>query len=112
MNEIANAEFFIGLGSGLSWLAWALGKKVVMIAGHSAPDSEFQEDNYRIYNPNICCNCWGDPSAKWDAFNWTWCPRHEGALRQFECTSKITPKMVMEQVEVLLADLAAGKTKN
>jgi len=106
-NEIASAEFFIGLGSGLSWLAWGLGKKVVMIAGHSSPDSEFKEDNYRVFNPEVCNNCWGDPAAVWNPFNWTWCPRHEGDLRHFECTVKITPKMVIEQVERLIRDKTA-----
>ena len=27
VNELANAEFFIGLGSGLSWLAWSIYRK-------------------------------------------------------------------------------------
>ena len=112
VNEIYNSEFFIGLGSGLSWLAWGCGKKVVMIAGHSAPNSEFQEDNYRVYNPNVCSNCWGDPLAVWNAYNWTWCPRHEGDLQEFECTKMITPKMVIVKVEELIKDLEKSLTKN
>ena len=112
VNEVSNAEFFIGLGSGLAWLAWGCGKKVVMIAGHSDPSSEFQEDNYRVHNPLVCSNCWGDPSAVWNAGNWTWCPRHEGDLRMFECTTKITPKMVMAQVDRLIVDLEKQNSRS
>jgi autotransporter strand-loop-strand O-heptosyltransferase len=30
---LRHADFFIGLSSGLSWLAWAVGTPVVMISG-------------------------------------------------------------------------------
>ena len=45
---LLGCEFFIGLASGLAWLAWALGKKVVMISGFSEPFEEFQSNNIRI----------------------------------------------------------------
>ena len=35
---LKHAEFFVGLSSGLSWLAWAAGTPVVMISGFHAPD--------------------------------------------------------------------------
>jgi autotransporter strand-loop-strand O-heptosyltransferase len=38
---LRHASFFIGLGSGLSWLAWASGIPVVLISGFSLPNSEF-----------------------------------------------------------------------
>jgi hypothetical protein len=38
---IKHAEFFIGLSSGLSWLAWAVGTPVVMISGFTHPTNEF-----------------------------------------------------------------------
>lgn len=38
---LRHASFFIGLGSGLSWLARAAGIPVVLISGFSLPNSEF-----------------------------------------------------------------------
>jgi hypothetical protein len=29
INELKWCEFFIGVGSGLSWLAWSIGKKLL-----------------------------------------------------------------------------------
>ena len=47
ITDIFNCDFFIGLGSGLSWLAWALDRKVILISSFSAPYSEFYTP-YRI----------------------------------------------------------------
>ena len=49
-NVLQNAEFFIGLPSGLAWLNWALGKKTIMISGISEHFCEFKEDMYRVEN--------------------------------------------------------------
>ena len=38
---LKHAEFFVGLSSGLSWLAWAVGTPVVMISGFTHPTNEF-----------------------------------------------------------------------
>ena len=105
VNQIMNGEFHLGLSSGLSWLAWALHKKVLMVSGHSGPHCEFQEDNYRVFNTDVCNDCWSDPRVAWDPHNWIWCPRHEGTVRHFECTIQITPKMVMDKIEDLIEDL-------
>jgi ADP-heptose:LPS heptosyltransferase len=40
---LQHCEFFIGVSSGLSWLAWACGKKVVMISGITKKENEFKE---------------------------------------------------------------------
>jgi autotransporter strand-loop-strand O-heptosyltransferase len=97
MSQIYNSEFFIGLGSGLSWLAWALDKPVVLISGFSKPFAEF-ETPYRIINESVCNGCWNDPNLKFDKADWMWCPRG----RNFECSSKITPEMVIEKINTLL----------
>ena len=34
-------DFFIGMSSGLSWLAWACNTKVVMISGVTIKENEF-----------------------------------------------------------------------
>lgn len=94
--ELQNCEFFIGVGSGLSWLAWALGKKVVMISGFSEPFCEFKENNIRIINKNVCNGCFN--KYTFDRGDWNWCPRHKNTYRQFECTKNITPKMVIDKI--------------
>ena len=97
MAQIENCEFFIGLGSGLSWLAWAVGKPVVLISGFSKPFAEF-ETPYRIINENVCNGCWNDPKETFDKGDWTWCPRG----KNFECTASITAEMVMSKINNLL----------
>ena len=97
MSQISNSEFFIGLGSGLSWLAWALNKPVVLISGFSKPFAEF-ETPYRIINEKVCNGCWNDPSLTFDKSDWMWCPRG----KNFECSSGITPEMVIEKISILL----------
>jgi hypothetical protein len=46
--DIMNADFHLGISSGLSWLAWALGKHVVMISDISPKWHEFQTDITRF----------------------------------------------------------------
>ena len=98
MNVIYHAEFFIGLSSGLSWLAWAMEKKVVMIANFSAEWHEFQ-DCVRITDKALCHGCWNMPFHKFDAGDWNWCPIHKGTNRQHECHKKITPETVFETIK-------------
>lgn len=46
--EMYHAEFHLGVSSGLSWLAWALGKHVVMISDVTPKWHEFQSDVSRV----------------------------------------------------------------
>jgi autotransporter strand-loop-strand O-heptosyltransferase len=46
--DILHAEFHLGVSSGLSWLAWALGKHVVMISDVTPKWHEFQSNVTRI----------------------------------------------------------------
>ena len=84
-----HAEFFVGLSSGLSWLAWAAGTPVVMIAGFTHPTNEFATP-YRVINYHTCNSCWNDPAHRFDHKDFLWCPRHKDTPRQFECTRLIT----------------------
>jgi len=86
---LRHAEFFIGLSSGLSWLAWAAGTKVVMISGFTLPNNEF-ETPYRVINYHACNGCWNDVRHRFDHKDFLWCPRHKDTPRQFECTRLIT----------------------
>jgi len=100
ISAIYNSEFFIGLSSGLSWLAWALEKPVVMISNFTEANHEFS--CHRVTNTNVCHGCWNDPQYKFDKGDWDWCPVFKGTDRQFECHTQITPEMVIEQIKKLL----------
>lgn len=90
---LKHADFFIGLSSGLSWLAWAAGTPVVMISGFTHPTNEFATP-YRVINYHACNGCWNDPKHRFDHHDFLWCPRHAGTDRQFECTRLITAEQV------------------
>jgi autotransporter strand-loop-strand O-heptosyltransferase len=90
---LKHAAFFVGLSSGLSWLAWAAGTPVVMISGFTHPVNEFATP-YRVINYHACNSCWNDPKHRFDHHDFLWCPRHAGTSRQFECTRLITAEQV------------------
>jgi autotransporter strand-loop-strand O-heptosyltransferase len=101
MIDIKHAKAFIGVGSGLSWVSWALNTPTVMISGFSYPYTEFQ-DCVRIFpkDPKTCTGCfnryWLDPG------DWEWCPEHKNSPRQFECTKNITPDLVINSLNKIL----------
>lgn len=100
IKKIQNCEFFCGLGSGLSWLAWALNKRVVLISGFSEPWTEFQSDCIRIYAPdNVCRGCWNWPGNVFDKNDFFWCPKHKNTSKHFECSKSITAAMVIKQIQ-------------
>ena len=94
---LKHCEFFIGVSSGLAWLAWGCGKKVVMISGVTLPSNEFITDCVRIYNENACYGCWNRPehADKFVVFNTKLCPEN----KNWECSRKISPKMVLEKIK-------------
>jgi len=101
MVDIRDAKLFIGVGSGLSWLSWALNTPTIMISGFSYPYTEFQ-DCERIYpeDPKTCRGCF---NRKWlDPGDWEWCPDHKDTPRQFECTKTIKPDQVIVSIKKLL----------
>jgi len=101
---LAHADFFVGLSSGLAWLAWTVGTPVVMISGFTHPNNEFYTP-YRVINYHTCNSCWNDPKHIFDHHDFFWCPRHKGIDRAFECTRLITPahvKSVISRIPGLL----------
>jgi autotransporter strand-loop-strand O-heptosyltransferase len=98
MNYLWHSEMFIGLGSGLSWVSWALGKKTVLISGFSRPNCEMTDCERIFVNDtlNTCNGCFND--FRLDPADWNWCPRHKGTSRQFECTKSIKPNTVIEKL--------------
>lgn len=80
---LEHADFFIGLGSGLSWLAWASNIPVILISGFSLPNCEFYTP-YRVINTHGCFGCWDDVNINFDhkVFSgWPETQRHRPAIR-------------------------------
>ena len=92
---LRHAHAFVGLSSGLAWLAWGANCPVVMISGFTHPDNEFATP-YRVINWHACNSCWNDMRIRFNHKDFLWCPRHAGTPRQFECTSLITAEQVKQ----------------
>lgn len=99
---VKDADFFVGLSSGLSWLAWGCGVPVVMISGFTHPTNEFYTP-YRVINYHACHSCWNDMRIDFDHFDFLWCPRHKNTDRHFECTRMISSQHVIRIIESIPA---------
>ena len=102
VNYIQHAEFFIGLSSGLAWLAHALNTKIAIIANFTDKEHEIplSEPNYkRINNEAVCNGCFNKTKHKFNSGDWEWCPEHKNTDRQFECHTSITPKQVFNEIK-------------
>jgi autotransporter strand-loop-strand O-heptosyltransferase len=104
MNLIYHSEFYIGLSSGMSWIAHAMGKPVAIIANFTEDWNEFglsTSDYIKITNKNVCHGCWNKINIDhtFDKHDWYWCPKHKGTEKQFECHTSITPEMVLENIK-------------
>lgn len=101
---IEHCEFFIGLSSGLTWLAHAAGKPVCMISNFSEDWHEIDlsvEDYIRITDKSVCHGCWNlvGKEFTFDYNDWYWCPKYKGTPQQFECHKVITPQKVYEKIQ-------------
>jgi len=94
---LKHAEFFVGLSSGLSWLAWTMRTPTVLISGMTHPTNEFVTP-YRVINYHACNSCWNDPLAPYDRTDYLTCARHKNTPRQFECTRLITAEQVKQTI--------------
>lgn len=101
VNLLYHADFFIGLSSGLSWLAWGVGVPVILISGFSLPQTEFYTP-YRLINYHACNGCWTDSSIEFVHNDFAWCPRHKDTARQFECTRYISASQVKRRVDEIM----------
>jgi len=100
LHMIHYADFFIGISSGLTWLAEAAGTKAIIISGITMPHTEY-DTPYRVINRLVCHGCYNDLRVDWKAP----CPRHQGTPREGECSRKIHPKQVIEMIDRLRRDL-------
>lgn len=101
INDMSTCEFFIGLGSGLSWLSWSLNLPTILISGFSEEWAETKDNTYRVINKSVCHGCFN--KYKLDPGDWNWCPVYKGTPHQFECTKSITSDMVIEQIRKIIS---------
>jgi autotransporter strand-loop-strand O-heptosyltransferase len=100
LHEIESSQAFIGISSGLAWLAWASTTPVIMISGFTENYNEMQSV-VRINSPaGKCSGCFN--SHRLDPADWNWCPVHKGTHRQFECSKTITSETVIEKLKGVL----------
>ena len=100
INYIEHSEFYIGLSSGMAWVAHALGKPVAMIANFTEDWNEFdlnEEDYIRITNKDVCHGCWHTEHI--NIGDWNNCPKHQNTDKQFECHTSITPELVFDKIK-------------
>ena len=104
INLLNHCEFFIGLSSGMAWLAHALGKKVAMISNFTEDWTEFDlslDDYIRITDKSVCHGCWNKINIDhtFNSSDWYWCPLHKDTERQFECHKSISVNDVVEKIK-------------
>ncbi len=100
INYLKHAQMFIGIGSGLSWLSWAVGCKTCLISGFSYPYTEMQECIRISPDDSLCAGCFN--RYKLDPSDWNWCPDHKNTPRMFECTKSITGQQVISAIQDFL----------
>ena len=108
---LKHADFFVGLSSGLAWLAWAAGTPAVIISGFTHPTNEFTTP-YRVINWHTCNSCWNDPALRFKHDDFLWCPRHQGTSRHFECTLLITGAYVTSVIDRTIRETQDSKTRH
>lgn len=116
---LKSARLFIGLPSGLSWLAYAVGTPHVLIDGMSDPAIE-APTKYTVVPPyGKCRNCWSFADQNqfkryqqcfnyWGGYDY----KHKEPIKkfgpnkfeQYECTKSIDPQWVIGQVFKALKD--------
>lgn len=100
ISTIRKSSVFIGIGSGLSWLAWACDVPVVLISGFSEDFTEMNDCIRISAPPNTCKGCFN--KYKLNPNEWNWCPVHKGTEKQFECSKNITSATIIEKLQKLL----------
>lgn len=99
---IARAKMFIGVSSGLAWLAWMVQKNIVLISGFTEPFNEFP-GCASVMNKMVCHGCWNDTRFKFDVDDPLWCPLHKGTERHLECSRCISASQVIRAIDNCMA---------
>ena len=101
INQLAYADFFIGISSGLSWLAWSVDIPVVMINSITEPWHEFNTP-YHVSNPMVCHGCLNDMRVDFSRVGG--CVSYKDSARKYECSKQISARQVIDAIERLIAD--------
>lgn len=101
-NYLYHAEYFIGLGSGLSWFNWAIGKPTLMINNFIPYGYEFTQGLTKVEDYSVCNNCWVNKNHQFDKGDWNWCPENKNTPLQHICHKVITPQKVFKTLVKLL----------
>ena len=96
---IKDADLFIGMSSGLAWLAWCClpPEKIIMINTFTEAWNEF--DCRHIQNLHVCHGCWNDCRYSFEHKNFLYC-KHEDD--RFACSKYISSEMVISEVDEAL----------
>lgn len=104
INYLLHCDFFIGISSGISWVAWALRKPVILISGFTLPLTEFKTNIHRIINTSVCHGCMNNSDYTFDKGRWNWCPVLEGTEGHFECSKEISAESVKKVVDEVISN--------
>tara|TARA_R110001592_G_scaffold282638_1_gene550424 strand:+ start:1154 stop:3469 length:2316 start_codon:yes stop_codon:yes gene_type:complete len=106
MSVIEGADLHLGIGSGLSWVAWALNTQVVLISSFTEPYCEFTTNCIRIYNDTPTSGYFN--THKLDPSNWNWYPFKEiNNMEDWYEVENITPNQVIKGIEKFIKDPTA-----
>jgi autotransporter strand-loop-strand O-heptosyltransferase len=98
MSIIKGADLHLGIGSGLSWMAWALDTPVVLITSFSKPFCEFKSNCLRIYNDTPTSGYFN--YYRMDPNNWNWYPYKDlNTHEDWYEVENITPDQVINSIK-------------
>ena len=101
MSIINEAEFHIGIGSGLAWVSWALNTHTVLISSFSKPWCEFKSNCTRIYNDTPESGYFN--TYKLDISDWNWYPFQKiESMEDWHQIENITPNQVINGIKNLI----------
>lgn len=101
IDELLECQAFIGISSGLTWVAWATGTPAIQISGFTYPYNEPDSGITKLEAPaGACAGCAN--RLRFDPGDWNWCPDQKGTPRQFECSKLITADQVITKLKEIL----------
>ena len=101
---LQHCDFFIGLGSGLSWVSWAMNIPTILISNFSPPWYEFQTNVVRVYKDSPVSGYFTE--HRFDPGNWNWCPVKEiNSIQDWYDLEQITPDDVIDSIDECVVTL-------
>ena len=101
---LQHCDFFMGLGSGLSWVSWAMNIPTILISNFSPPWYEFQTNVVRVYKDSPVSGYFTE--HKFDSSNWNWCPIKEiNSMQDWYDLEQITPDDVIDSIDECVVTL-------